>query len=61
MGKNTEPPMCRNCGEAHWRQPGVCPKFRSPKKIAQPKPLLLTGPKPKKGRDVPAVRKGKKP
>lgn len=50
-GKQTAPPMCRNCDEAHWKTPGqVCPKFRSPRKIPQPKPLLLTGPKAKKAK-----------
>lgn len=48
MGKNTAPPMCKLCEVAHW---GVThPKFTSPKKITQPKPLLLTGPKVKKAR-----------
>lgn len=43
--------MCPNCEEAHWKEFGkVCPKFRSAKKITQPKPLLLTGPKVKKAR-----------
>lgn len=47
-GKNTAPPMCKLCLEPHW---GVAhPKFTSPRKIPQPKPLLLTGPKAKKAK-----------
>lgn len=44
-GEGVAPPMCRNCGEAHWKEPGkVCPKFRSPKRIPQPVPLRLAPP-----------------
>ncbi len=57
-GEGVAPPTCKNCGEAHWREPGlVCPKFRSPKKIPQPKPLLLAG--PKKAAAKPAKAKAK--
>lgn len=45
-GKNTAPPMCKNCMEAHWREPGkVCPKFQTKKAVAQPKPKALPAPK----------------
>lgn len=44
-GEGVAPPMCRNCGEAHWKEAGkVCPKFRSAKKIPQPVPLRLPPP-----------------
>ena len=53
-GEGVAPPMCKNCGEAHWRTPGeVCPKVRSPKSIKQPVPLRLPAPKKPKGK-VPA-------
>lgn len=46
MGKNTDFPVCKNCGEAHRREHGkVCPKFRSKKTIAQPEPKRLAAPK----------------
>lgn len=45
-GEGVAAPMCRNCGEAHWKEAGkVCPKFRSPKSIKQPTPLRLPAPK----------------
>ena len=45
MGKNTDFPTCKNCGEAHRLEPGrVCPKFRSPTRIPQPQPKLLAPP-----------------
>ena len=54
-GEGVAPPTCKNCGEAHWREPGkVCPKFRSPTKIKQPVPLRLPPP-PKDGTAPPAV------
>ena len=47
MGKNTDNPTCKLCGEAHRIEPGkVCPKFRSKKIIAQPEPKRLAPPKP---------------
>lgn len=46
MGKNTDFPMCKICGEPHRIEAGkVCPKFRSKKTIAQPKPKQLAAPK----------------
>lgn len=48
-GDGVQPPLCKNCGDAHWRQPGkVCPKFRTPvdlKPPPPPKPLCLPAPK----------------
>ena len=44
-GEGVAAPMCKLCGEPHWRTPGeVCPKFRSPKSIKQPTPLRLPAP-----------------
>lgn len=56
-GEGVAAPMCRNCNEAHWKEPGkVCPKFRSKKVIQQPVPLRLPAP-PKT--DAPAAPKPK--
>ena len=50
-GEGVAAPMCRNCGEAHWKEAGkVCPKFRSPKNIKQPVPLRLVAPKKPKAK-----------
>lgn len=50
-GEGVAPPMCKNCGEAHWREAGkVCPKFQGPKTIKQPVPLRLAAPKKSKAR-----------
>lgn len=58
-GEGVAPPTCKNCGEAHWREPGkVCPKFRSPTKIKQPAPLRLPPP-PKDGAAPPAAKRDK--
>ena len=59
-GEGVAPPMCRNCGEAHWREPGkVCPKFRSAKSFKQPSPLRLAAPAPKKSAKPKALPKPK--
>jgi len=50
MGKNTDNPTCKLCGEAHRIEAGkVCPKFRSKRTIPQPEPKRLAAPKPSDG------------
>ena len=45
MGKNTDNPTCKLCGEAHRIEAGrVCPRYRSKRTIQQPEPKRLAVP-----------------